>query len=78
MAGQVWAVASQGGYLYSKQLSNVLRGAVQPLTKFRQFADVHDASQQGKKKGDTFTWDIYSDVVTPGAVAAAPPERRPD
>jgi N4-gp56 family major capsid protein len=68
MAGQVWAVNSQGGYLYSRQLSNVLRGAVQPLTKFRQFCDVHDASQQGKKKGDTFTWDVYSDVATPGGV----------
>ena len=68
MAGQVWAINSQGGYLYSRQLSNVLRGAVQPLTKFRQFCDVHDASQQGKKKGDTFTWDVYSDVATAGAV----------
>lgn len=67
MAGQVWAVNSLGGYFYSRQLSNVLRGAVQPLTKFRQFCDVHDASQQGKKKGDTFTWDVYSDVATPGA-----------
>jgi len=28
---------------------------VQPLVKFRQFADVRDASQQGKKKGDIFT-----------------------
>lgn len=68
MAGQVWAVNSYGGYLYSRQLSNVLRGAVQPLTKFRQFCDVHDASQQGKRKGDTFTWDVYSDVATPGGV----------
>jgi N4-gp56 family major capsid protein len=68
MAGQVWAVNSQGGYLYSRQLSNVLRGAVQPLTKFRQFCDVHDASQQGKKKGDIFTFDVYSDVATAGAV----------
>lgn len=68
MAGQVWSVSSLGGYLYSRQLSNVLRGAVQPLTKFRQFCDVHDASQQGKKKGDTFTWDVYSDVATPGGV----------
>ena len=55
MAGQVWAVNSLGGYLYSRQLSNVLRANVQPLVKFRQFADVHDISQQGKKKGDTFT-----------------------
>jgi N4-gp56 family major capsid protein len=42
--------------------------AVQPLVKFRQFADVRDASQQGRKKGDTFTWDVFSDVVTPGSV----------
>lgn len=68
MAGQVWAVSSLGGFFYSRQLSNVLRGAVQPLTKFRQFCDVHDASQQGKKKGDIFTFDVYSDVATAGAV----------
>ena len=68
MAGQVWAVSSLGGYMYSRQLSNVLRMAVQPLVKFRQFADVRDASQQGKKKGDSFTWDVFSDVGTPGGV----------
>src|SRR6266481_2797631 len=68
MAGQVWAVSSLGGFLYSRQLSNVLRMNVQPLVKFRQFADVRDASQQGRKKGDTFTWDVISDVATPGAV----------
>ena len=66
MAGQVWAVNSLGGYMYSRQLSNVLRMAVQPLVKFRQFADVRDASQQGKKKGDIFTWDVFSDVASPG------------
>src|SRR5450631_130115 len=68
MAGQVWAVNSTGGYLYARQLSNVLRATVQPLVKFRQFADVHDISQQGKKKGDTFTWDVFSDVATAGTV----------
>ena len=47
-----WAVNSLGGYMYSRQLSNVLRMAVQALVKFRQFCDVRDASQQGKKKGD--------------------------
>ena len=66
MAGQVWAVNSLGGFMYSRQLSNVLRMAVQPLVKFRQFADVRDASQQGKKKGDIFTWDVFSDVATAG------------
>ncbi len=68
MSGQVWGVNTLGGYLYSRQLSNVLRAAVQPLVKFRQFADVHDISQQGKKKGDTFTWDVFSDVATIGGV----------
>jgi len=68
MAGQVWAVNSLGGFMYSRQLSNVLRMAVQPLVKFRQFADVRDASQQGKKKGDIFTWDVFSDVATAGGV----------
>lgn len=68
MAGQVWAVNSLGGFMYSRQLSNVLRMSVQPLVKFRQFCDVRDASQQGKKKGDIFTWDVFSDVATPGGV----------
>lgn len=68
MAGQVWALNSLGGYFYSRQLSNVLRMNVQPLVKFRQFADVHDASQQGKKKGDIFTWDVVADVATAGGV----------
>lgn len=68
MAGQVWGVNSLGGYMYSRQLSNVLRMSVQPLVKFRQFCDVRDASQQGKKKGDVFTWDVFSDVATAGGV----------
>lgn len=29
-----------------------------------QFADVKDATQQGKKKGDTYTWDVFQDVAT--------------
>lgn len=68
MAGQLWATNSLGGYLYSRQLSNVLRMAVQPLVKFRQFSDVRDASQQGRKKGDLFTWDVFSDVTSHGGV----------
>lgn len=66
MAGQVWAVDTLGGYLYAKNLSNDLRMALQPTCKFRQFADVKDASMQGKKKGDTFTYDIVKDVATAG------------
>jgi N4-gp56 family major capsid protein len=68
MAGQLWAVNTLGGYFYSLNLSDELRQALQPTTKFRQFCDVKDASQQGKKKGDVFTWDIVSNVATQGNV----------
>lgn len=70
MATQLWSVNSLGGYFYSLNLSNELREAVQPMTKFRQFADVRDASQQGKKKGDTFTWDTVLNVATQGRTLA--------
>lgn len=67
MASQLWAVNTLGGYFYSLNLSNELREALQPMVKFRQMCDVKDASQQGKKKGDTFTWDVVSNVATQGA-----------
>lgn len=66
MAGQVWATDTLGGYMYSNQLSRTLRTAVQPLTRFRQFSDVKDASMGGKHKGALFTWNVYSDVATAG------------
>lgn len=66
MAGQLWVTDSLGGYMYSDKLSKELRYAVQPLVKFRQFADVQDAAAQGKGEGDTFHWNVYSDVATQG------------
>lgn len=66
MAGQVWVTDSVGGYMSAKNLSRKLRYEVQPLLKFRKFCDVKDASQQGKKKGDTFHWDVFSNVATAG------------
>jgi N4-gp56 family major capsid protein len=66
MAGQIWVTNSLGGYMYSDNLSRVLRHAVQPLCKFRQFADVKDAAVQGKGKGDTFHWNVYSDIAAQG------------
>ena len=68
MAGQLWVTNTLGGYMYSENLSKVLRHAVQPLCKFRQFADVKDAAVQGKGKGDTFHWNVYSDIATQGTV----------
>jgi N4-gp56 family major capsid protein len=63
---QIWATNTLGGYFYSLNLSDILRQALQPAVKFRQFADVQDASQQGKKKGDTFTWDRVSNIAVRG------------
>ncbi len=66
MASQLWATDSLGGLFYSLNLSKELRTALQPKAKFRQFCDVKDASQQGKGKGNTFTWDIVGNVATQG------------
>lgn len=65
MAGQLWVTNSLGGYMSSQNLSEELRYAVQPMTKFRQFCDVKDASMQGKKHGDTYHWDVYQDISSP-------------
>jgi len=64
MAGQIWATNSLGGFFYSLNLSDELREALQPMSRFRQFADVKDAA--GKHKGNTFTWDTVQDAATAG------------
>ena len=68
MAGQLWAVNSLGGYMYSQELSDILRTAVQPLCKFRQFCDAKDFTDKGLHKGQLFTWNVYNDVATQGGV----------
>lgn len=64
MAGQVWHTNTLGGYMYSDNLSNVLRMALNPLMRFRQNCYIEDAV--GKHKGQTFHWDLYSDVEDQG------------
>ena len=64
MAGQIWSTNSLGGYFYSLNLSDELREALQPMSRFRQFCDARDAG--GLQKGNTFTWDIVQNVVTQG------------
>lgn len=64
--GQLWLSSTLGGFLYSDNLSKVLRYAVQPSVKFRQFADVKDAALTAKKSGDMFHWDVFSDVAQQG------------
>lgn len=60
MAGQLWSVPSEGGYLYADQLSDQLRMQVQGLTKMRQFCDAKDGTQKGLGRGESFTWDVFS------------------
>lgn len=68
MAGQVWVTNTLGGFMSAKNLSKQLRQVVQPMVKFRQFADLKDAV--GKNKGQLFHWDVFSDVATQGTVLA--------
>lgn len=63
---QVWAVAALGGYMYSDELSNVLRTALQPVVRFRQFCDAKDATKKGLNAGEQFHWNVYSDVEDGG------------
>jgi hypothetical protein len=66
MAGQVWSVASEGGYMYNDELSDYLRMQAQPLTKFRQVCDAQDGAEKGLNRGDKYFWDVYSNVGTQG------------
>jgi N4-gp56 family major capsid protein len=70
MSGQVWQVASEGGYMYSDELSVYLRTVVQPAMRFRQYCDAKDATEAGTGKtygaGDKFTWNVYSDAQDGG------------
>ncbi len=66
MSGQVWTVASEGGYMYHDELSDYLRIKAQPLCKFRQFCDAGDGIEKGLNRGDQFNWNQYSDIGTQG------------
>lgn len=66
MAGQIWATAAEGGYMYSDELSDYLRIKAQALTKFRQFCDAQDGAQKGLNRGEKFYWNVYSDIGTQG------------
>lgn len=61
---QVWSTNALGGFMYSDNLSQKLRMAVQPMVRFRQFCDCKEAL--GYNKGDNFAWNVYSDVGTAG------------
>lgn len=62
-----WSVPAEGGYMYNDELSDVLRTALQPGTKFRQFCEPdEDAMEKGLHRGSKHYWNIYGDVATQG------------
>ena len=65
MSGQIWGTVGLGGYMHSVNLSRKLRTALQPMVRFRQFCDAREAFGLGK--GETFNWNVYSDLATQGA-----------
>ena len=66
MAGQVWETDTSGGFMYSGELSTVLRNALQPITRFVQHADAQDFTNKGLRVGDAYQWNVYSDIATQG------------
>jgi N4-gp56 family major capsid protein len=71
MAGQIWSINDEGGYLYSPNLSEYLRLQNLPLVKFRQLCDVieNDADGKpllGKGRGDAYYWNVFSKLRNKG------------
>ena len=65
--GMIWDVNTQGGYMYSDELSDVLRTALQPLCKFRQLCEPDEgALNKGLHRGSQYFGNIYGDVATQG------------
>jgi hypothetical protein len=66
MAGQLWSTNAAGGYMYADNLSKYLRVALQPMMRFRQMCEIETAA--GKHRGESFNWNIYSDLSDAGGV----------
>lgn len=62
-----WQTDASGGYMYADELSDTLRTALQPMTKFRQFCEPDaDALEKGLHRGDVYRWNVYGDVASQG------------
>lgn len=66
MSGQVWETNSLGGFMYSGELSQVLRNALQPMTRFVQHCDADDFTDKGLHVGSAYQWNVYGDVGSQG------------
>jgi hypothetical protein len=62
-----WETDADGGFMYQDELSDTLRTALQPLTKFRQMCEPdEDAIEKGLHRGEKHYWNVYGDVATQG------------
>ena len=62
-----WSVSADGGYMYNDELSDVLRTAMQPLAKMRQFCEPDPgAMEKGLHRGQSYFWNVYGDVAQQG------------
>ena len=68
MAGQIWQVNADGGFLSNAKLSRQIRHASQPMMKFRQFVRKEPAA--GKGKGATVDFRKISNIQTAGGQIA--------
>lgn len=71
MAGQIWSVSEEGGYMWSPNLSQYLRLQNLPVVKFRQLCDVKESDADGrdlvgKHRGDTWSWNVYTKLSQKG------------
>jgi N4-gp56 family major capsid protein len=66
MSGQLFTVASEGGYLWAPNLSTYMRTEVQPRCKFRQLCDGKDFIDHGLHRGSQAYWNIYSKIANQG------------
>lgn len=64
MAGQQWALSSDGAFLANPKLSREARHATQPLMRLRQLVRVEPGF--GKNSGDTLNFNKLSNVQTQG------------
>ena len=72
MAGQLWQAAN--GYMATPTLSAKLRNDLQPSTRFIQFCDIEEAI--GKGRGETYTWNVYSDMADEASDVEGIPENK--
>ena len=82
MAGQIWSVADEGGYMWAPNLSEYLRLQNLPVVKWRQLCDVKENDADGKPligkgRGEQWYWNVYTKLAQKGR-ALDETERMPE